>query len=257
MEALALITEASIDVAALTLLLVFLIFFLVFTLRAKSGARFALRPIAVYTRLQQLISQATESGRPIHIGMGSGQIGSAFTTEASMGLTTFDLVARHASASDMAVLGSTGDPTILATGQGILQVARREAGYAESYTGRDLGFYAPDPMAYAVGAEQELRRKKYLASVLLGRYGSESLWISEATGTLPMIHMGGTVDATAQALLQFSLDETVIGEEVYAAGAYLHRPSHLGSLATQDIIRIVLILSILAGVIMISLGYWR
>ena len=61
----------------------------------------------------------------------------------------------------------------------------------------------------------------------------------------------------AQALLQFSLDEAVIGEEVYAAGAYLHRPSHLGSLATEDIIRIVLILSIVAGVIMISLGHWR
>ncbi len=257
MEALALVTEASIDVAALILLLVFLLFFLVFTVRAKSGASFGLRPIAVYTRLQQLISQATESGRPIHVGMGSGQIGGPFTTEALMGLTVFDLVARHAAASDLPVLGSTGDPTVLATGQGVLQVARREAGYAESYTGRDLGFYAPDAMAYAVGAEQDLRRRNYLASILLGRYGTEGLWISESTGTQPMVQLGGTVDPTALALLQFSLDDTVIGEEIYAAGAYLHRPSHLGSLATQDIVRIVLILSIIAGVIMISLGYWR
>ena len=71
------------------------------------------------------------------------------------------------------------------------------------------------------------------------------------------MQLGGAVDPSAQALLQFSLDDTVIGEEVYAAGAYLHRPSHLGSLATQDVIRIALILSIIAGVIMISLGYWR
>jgi hypothetical protein len=257
MEALTTITEASIDVVALVLLLVFLFFFLIFTVRAKSGARFGLRRIAVYARLQHLISQATESGRPIHVGMGSGQIGSSYTAEAVMGLTVFDLVARHAAASDLPVLGSTGDPTILAAGQGVLQVARREAGYAESYTGRELGFYAPDPLAYAVGVQHDLRRKDYLASILLGRYGAEGLWISESVGAQPMVQLGGAVDPSAQALLQFSLDDTVIGEEVYAAGAYLHRPSHLGSLATQDIIRIALILSIIAGVIMISLGYWR
>ena len=53
-----------------------------------------------------------------------------------------------------------------------------------------------------------------------------------------------------------SLDETVVGEDVYAAGAYLHRPSHLGSLAAQDILRIVIVLSIIVGVVMVSLGYW-
>jgi hypothetical protein len=257
MEALTLLTEASVDVVALVLLLIFLVLFLIFTVRAKSGARFRLRPIAAYARLQQLISQATESGRPIHVGMGSGEIGSSSTTEALMGLTVLDLVARHAAASDMPVLGSTGNPTVLAAGQGVLQVARREAGYAESYTGRELGFYAPVPLAYAAGVEQDLMRNKYLASILLGRYGTEGLWISESVGAQPMVQLGGTVEPTAQALLQFSLDEAVIGEEVYAAGAYLHRPSHLGSLATQDSVRIVLILSIIAGVIMLSLGYWR
>jgi len=257
MEALTWLTEASVDVVALVLLLIFLLFFLIFTIRAKSGARFGLRPIVAYARLQQLLSQATESGRPIHVGMGSGAIGSSSTTEAAMGLTVFDLVARHAAASDQPVLGSTGDPTILAAGQGVLQVARREAGYAESYRGRELGFYAPTPLAYAAGAELDLKRKKYLASFLLGRYGAEGLWISESTGAQPMVQLGGTVEPAGQALLQFSVDDAVIGEEVYAAGAYLHRPSHLGSLATQDIIRIVLILSIIAGVIMISLGHWR
>jgi len=53
-----------------------------------------------------------------------------------------------------------------------------------------------------------------------------------------------------------SLDDTVIGEDVFAAGAYLHRPSHLGSLAAQDILRLVIMLGIVVGVVMTTLGYW-
>jgi len=67
--------------------------------------------------------------------------------------------------------------------------------------------------------------------------------------------LGGTAAPSAMALMQTTLDESVIGEEVFAAGAYLHRPTHLGSLATQDAMRIVAILAIITTVVVTSLGY--
>jgi hypothetical protein len=247
----------SVDVAALAVLLIFVPLFVVFTARAKSGRRFPLRPIPAYTRMQHLVSHATESGQPIHVGMGSGQIGSEATPEALMATTVFDYIARHAAVASQTVLGTTGDATILSTAQGILREAHQEAGFLDAYAGTELNFSGPDPLAYAIGAQQSLGHKQHLASVLLGHFGAEGLWLAESTARQDMLQLGGTSDPAAATLLKASLDETVIGEEVYAAGAYLHRPSHLGSLATQDIVRLVLMLSVIVGVVMTSLGYWR
>ena len=254
MENVLLVTQ-KIDLGAWIVLLIFVPFFILFTLRAKNGARFPLRPIAAYKRLCELVSQAAESGHVIHVGMGSGGIGTPATPEALMGLTVFGYIARQAGQYNQATLGTTGDPTILTAAQGILQRARAEAGFPEQYSGRELQFYGPHPFAYAVGAFDSLRARPYLANVLLGHFGAEGLWLAEATSSKEMSRLGGVAPPTAAALMQSSLDETVIGEEVFAAGAYLDKPSHLGSLASQDLMRIIIILTILVGSILTSLGY--
>ena len=250
------VIASTVDVAALAVLLIFLPLFMLFTVRARGGRAFPLRPIRVYERIRQLLSQAAETGQPVHVGMGSGQIGAEATPEALMGITMFDYVARHAAQCDCPVQGTTGDATILAASQGILQKARRDAGVPERYVGREISFYGPESFAYAAGTLGALRDREYLANVLIGRFDAEGLWMSESVGGQGMIQLGGSVNPSAAALMLASLDECVIGEEVFAAGAYLHRPSHLGSLAAQDSMRIVIILSILAGIVMTSLGYW-
>jgi len=247
----------SADLAALVMLLLFLPLFVLFTARAKAGKRFPLRAISAFARLKHLVSQATESGQPIHVGLGSGSLGSEATAEATMGLTVFEYVARHAAASNQAILGTTAEPTILAGAQGILREARAEAGFPESYAATDVAFSGPDPLAYAAGAREALQRERHLANILVGRFGSEGLWLSEAAAFQGIPRVGGTSGPEGAALLWASLDEAVIGEEVYAAGAYLHRPSHLGSLATQDVMRLVTILVLIVGIIIISLGYWH
>jgi hypothetical protein len=247
---------SNIDLAALVMLLVFAPLLVFFTLRAKSGRRFAMRTIPAYERIRSLVSHAAETGLPVHVGMGSGQFGGEATPEALMGLTVFDYVARHAAMYNQAVLGTTGDATILSAAQGALQRARHEVGFPELYTSQEVRFFGPDPLAYAGGTLRSLDREEYLASILMGRFEAEGLWIAESTNDLGIPQVGGTSEPSAAALMFVSLDEAVIGEEVFAAGAYLHRPSHLGSLATQDLIRIITILSIIVGVVMTSLGYW-
>ncbi|OGO04395.1 MAG: hypothetical protein A2Y73_09075, partial [Chloroflexi bacterium RBG_13_56_8] len=218
---------------------------------------FALRSIPAYERIKQLASHAAESGQPIHIGMGTGQLGGDATPEASMGITVFDYVAHHAATSDQPVSATVGDPTILPMAQGILLAARGEAGFPERYTGREVHFYGNDPLAYGAGVLAALQQRDHLASILLGRYGSEGLWIAETTRRHEdIVQLGGTVDPAAATLMRASLDDAVFGEEMFAAGAYLHRASHLGSLAMQDGARILIVIGIIVGVVMTSLGYW-
>jgi len=248
--------SADVDLTALAILLIFLPLFVAFTARAKAGRRFSLRPIPMYARIKQLASHATESGYPIQVSIGSGQLGGEATPEANMGLTVLDYVARHAATCNQPVQAVTGDPTLLAAAQGVLQTARRESGFPEHYDSREVAFYGPDSLAYAVGAANTFASDDHLALIELGRFGSEGLWLAEAVANQTATRLGGTTDPTTAALLTASLDDVVIGEEVFAAGAYLHRPSHLGSLAAEDVMRLVLALAIIVGVVMTTLGYW-
>ena len=254
-EAVESLLSSHLDLTPVAVLAVSCLLFLVFTRRAKRGHRFPLRAISAYERVRQLVSQSLETGQPIHVGMGSGRVGSRATPEALMGMTLFDYVARHAAAHNQSVLGTTADGTILSAGEGILQAARREAGFAQGYARRELNFYGPEPMVYAAGAMDAISRRRHLGNILLGRFGHEGLWIAESVQDQGMVQLGGTTAPSAIAVMQTTLDESVVGEEVFAAGAYLHRPSHLGSLATQDAMRVIAILVIIAAVVMTSLGY--
>ncbi|HHX44175.1 MAG TPA: hypothetical protein GX714_09355 [Chloroflexi bacterium] len=247
----------SVDVVALAILLIFVPLFVALSWRAKGGRRMALRPIPAYRRLQALVSQGAESGTPVHVALGVGRLGTDATLESLMGLTVFDYVARRAAAANQPALGTVGDATILPAAQTVLQQAREEAGHAERFRGHEVQFYGPEPLAYAAGAYAAVARHRPRGSALLGRFGPEGLWLAESAAGLGMPRLGGATDPSSAALLAVSVDHPLIGEEVFAAGAYLHRPSHLGSLATQDIFRLVAVLSIILGVILTSLGYWR
>ena len=65
--------------------------------------------------------------------------------------------------------------------------------------------------------------------------------------------MAGATNPEALALMHATADETLIGEEMLALGAYLGQPLHLGSLTTEDVLRIITAALILIGVVSVSL----
>ena len=254
-QALAPYLPLSADVAALLVLLVALPLFIAFTVRALRGRGPAVRPIAAYERLERLVNQAAESGRPVHVALGTGALGEPGTAETLAGLTAFDYVARRAAVWGQPVVASTGDGATLPAAQGLLREGLEEAGYPEQYGASALHYYGPAPLAYSAGAAELGRRRDAVGTLLLGRFGVEGLWLAEAGAGAEETRLGGAAQPDAAALLATSLDDAVHGEEVFAAGAYLHRPSHLGSLATEDALRILVIAAILGGVLLASLGW--
>jgi hypothetical protein len=256
MQALVEIVAANIDLAALAILVIFVPFFLLLTLRARQGHRFSLRPIAFYERARQLVAQAAESGRGLHLGLGASQLGSATTPESLAGATVLSFVARHAAMYDQRTVATVGDGTLLGLAQGVLQRSRQEAGFPEHYAGRDVRFYGQDRLAFALGTAETQRNEGFLGSVLVGPLEAEGLWIGERGEQGRQALLGASSDPAAAALLDLAMDASLVGEDVYAAGAYLHKPAHLGSLAAQDFMRVILILAIIAGVVFKSLGYW-
>ena len=67
--------------------------------------------------------------------------------------------------------------------------------------------------------------------------------------------MASSDNPAVQALLFAAVENPLIGEDLFAGGAYLGRkPAHIASLRAQDIVRIVIIIAILVGVVLKTLG---
>ncbi len=68
--------------------------------------------------------------------------------------------------------------------------------------------------------------------------------------------LGGSDDLAAQAILYASAREPLVGEELYAGGAYLDAgPAHTASLRAQDFIRLGIVVVIVAGAILKFFGF--
>jgi len=98
-------------------------------------------------------------------------------------------------------------------------------------------------------------REKPAAIFYMGFFYAESLLLAETGNATGAIQIAGT-DSDAQ--LPFFIaacDYTLIGEELYAASAYLARePLLLGSLKGQDWSKLLLMVAIFLGVLMESFG---
>ncbi|MFQ5419297.1 MAG: DUF6754 domain-containing protein, partial [Anaerolineae bacterium] len=103
-----------------------------------------------------------------------------------------------------------------------------------------------DPFAYAGGVANMIQEKEVSSNVLVGRFGPELAIMAEAASRRGMDQVIGADDPVALALGTAVTDNILIGEELFAASAYLEgRASHIASVYAQDILRWLAIATIL------------
>lgn len=212
-----------------------------------------LRAVSGMALLRSLLSQAVEARSAIHLALGHGGIGGWSTVETAAGLTLLEHLARQSALCDTPLTVSVADPTTLAAAQGILQRSAAQSEHPGGASTTAIHFVAPDPVAYASGAAHLIERERPALNVSIGTYGPEYLLIGEAGARHGISQVAGTTNPEALALMHTAADETLIGEEIFALGAYLGEPLHSGSLMTEDVLRIVTAALILVGVVFYSL----
>jgi hypothetical protein len=84
--------------------------------------------------------------------------------------------------------------------------------------------------------------------VLIGHFGVEGALLAEAAERENTFLIGSSDALPAQAALFATAQEALIGEELFAASAYLGASgSHSNSLTVQDVLRWIIILALLVG----------
>jgi hypothetical protein len=92
----------------------------------------------------------------------------------------------------------------------------------------------------------------------MGAFFAESLILAETGNAAGAIQIAGTANPAQLPFFVTACDYTLIGEELFAASAYLSKePKLLGSLKGQDYAKAIILISIVLGVILETFGIWN
>jgi hypothetical protein len=217
------------------------------TRRYRSSPSVGLRNVEAYQALQRQVARAVESGREIHFSLGRGSLGKATNPASLSALSALQKVSEDACASDKPPLVTSGDGTLFVASQDTIRGTYEESGRPSAYQSQTSQFVAPEnsPMAYGAAVSAIVNKREHGSNIILGHIGSELAIITEAADREHLEQILGSDDLTALAVAMSVTEDVIIGEELYAAAAYLQgEPAHIASLQLQDILRILVALSI-------------
>ena len=129
------------------------------------------------------------------------------------------------------------------------------AGRPDQYDPDSVQFVSPEQFAYVAAITGVMMRDRPAAHIFLGAFFAESLLLAEAGFATGAIQVAGTANADQLPFFVVACDYTLIGEELFAASAYLSRePKLVGSLKGADFMKIAIILLVLTGCLLETLG---
>lgn len=221
----------------------------------RNQPKMNLRDIPTFRHFRREVDLAVEAGKRLHISLGRGNIHDLQGGATLIGLTILDRCARAASNSDRPPVTSSGDGVVNILSQDTLQSTYRSLGTEERYEPTNARLTGLTPMAYAAGAMPIIHDELINANIYAGHFGAEIALLTEASERSQSLSVAGTDNLSAQAVLYAAADEPLLGEELYAAGAYLGAgPAHSASLQAQDVLRWILVTVIVVGAVLTLFG---
>jgi len=234
--------------ALLVALLAAIVLYTVVT--AQRGRRYFIRRIPGLNAIDEAVGRATEMGRPILMVPGLSGLG----VVGLQALTIFSYIIKTAAQFGNRIIMPVADSALYTVAEEVVRDSYAAAGKAEGYDSNSVYFLSDRQFAFASGVAGTIFRDKVAASFLFGDFFAESLIFAEAGQSVGAIQVAGTVQTTQLPFFIASCDYTMIGDEYYAASAYISRePTLLGSLVGQDIGKIIVLLVILVGVLGVTI----
>jgi len=249
----------SATILAVLLLVLFGLFFFAFWYlwyRRGRLAEIAPRPLPPLENLRAYLNRAAEMGEAVHLSPGSGILHEGKSVaETLAGLEIVAGVSRDALALGVPVHATADDAVVSLVNGNAVDRAHQSAGRPPGLTAESTWVAQQNPVAYAAGVMNVLNRPEVQGNVVVGALDQELLLIGEVGAIECKFQLAGAARPTAAALLPLVTEDYLLGEEIYAAGAYLDpQPGRVVSLLAQDGIRMILLLLIVLGVILATVG---
>jgi len=219
---------------------------------ARRNPDLFIRKIAGLDAVEEAIGRSTEMGKSVYFVHGLGGMEGMATIAA---VTVLGRVAARAASYDTHLRVMNCNPIVTAISQEVVQQSYTEAGRPDAYDPDDVSMVAYSQFSYAAAVSARMVREKPAAVFLMGTFMAESLLLAETGASTGAIQVAGTDVESQLPFFVTACDYTLIGEELYAASAYLSRePRMLGSLRGQDVGKAFLMLTMILGTIFLTIG---
>ncbi len=211
-----------------------------------------IRPIAGLQELDNAVGRATEMGRPVMFVPGWGTLGEPCTISAMMILNQ---IARKTAEYDIRLISPQVDYLVLPLAQEMVQTAYNETGRPDAFQQDDIYFVSDTQFAFTAAVNGITVREQVATIFYMGYFFAEALLMTETGNQAGAIQIAGSDAITQIPFFITTCDYTLIGEEFYAASAYLSRNIELvAMLKAQDYFKLLIVICVLIGTVISTLG---
>ena len=194
---------------------------LVYTARyfgARRSRRRAQRQIAGFDAIPGWASQAIESNRPLHLAFGSAGVGEDNTAVALAEAEFFHHVIQRVGAGDVSPIVSTSAAATVPLGQDTLR-----RGWPRGGTLTRAQWYPQGrrSIGYAAAVSCVIESERPSAHIFAGSFGPELALMIDSADRRGQGSLAVSDQLQGQAVAYAMADEALIGEELFAAAAYV------------------------------------
>lgn len=230
---------------ALIAVIIFVSLVMYFVRSARKGKNLFVRRIAGLDAIDEAVGRATEMGKPILFVPGLSTMSDVATIAA---INILGPVSKKVAEYNSTIIVPNRDPIVATVAREVVKGAYMEAGKADAYKESSVFYITDSQFAYAAAVDGIMVREKPATNLFLGMFWAESLILAETGAMTGAIQIAGTDAVSQLPFFVTACDYTIIGEELYAASAYLSRePKLLGAIKAQDWGKMLVLAFIVVG----------
>ncbi|HLO99487.1 MAG TPA: DUF6754 domain-containing protein, partial [Fimbriimonas sp.] len=213
--------------------------------RAGSNKNLFIRRIPGLNAIDEAVGRATEMGKPILMVPGLSDPVNAIAVQA---INICAYVTKTAAKFSNPILMCAYSASMYTLAQEVIRDVYQQEGVPERFDQDSVRFISDRQFAFAAGVSGIIHREQTAAAFFLGEFYAESLIFAETANSIGAIQVASSTEATQTPFFIAACDYVLIGDEFYAASAYLTRePVLVGSLIGQDWAKVFAIACILVG----------
>ena len=210
---------------------------------AQRGGEFYLRPIPGLQAVEEAVGRSTEMGRLILYVPG---IQDMDQVETVAGVIVLGHVAKMTARYETSLNVPVSRSIVMKAAREACRESYMMEGRPDMFNEDMVHYLTDDQFAYAAGVNGIMVREKPAACMYMGKFYAESLILAETGNSIGAIQIAGTASQAQIPFFVTACDYTLIGEEFFAASAYLSKkPELIGGVRGQDMIKIAVIVTII------------
>lgn len=223
-----------------------------YTFHAQRGREMFIRRISGLSALEDAVGRATEMGRGVLYIPGIMDMDDIQTIA---GVTILGHVAKKTAEYDTPLYAPMTRSFVMSVAQEIVKQSYLEKGRPDAFRPDRINYLTDDQFGFVAGVGGIMMREKPAACFYLGTFYAESLILAETGNAVGAIQIAGTAEPSQIPFFVAACDYTLIGEELFAASAYLSKnPKEVGSLKGQDMVKLIIIILIVLGTFLVTIA---